>query len=355
MKLVTLSRVDPLCEKYLLGSFSKEERAIPIQSLNVNTESEQITFRLEPVAGIARPWFYARWAVMLRAHHLVLVFFPIFAVLAKNWLDETLFTPLIATSSSLAALFLMVAVNFRNDSMDHLKGLDRIHPSAGSRALQKGWVTAQYLLRLSIAFLTLGILFGLPAIYVHPEVLFLLAGLAGLGLFGMTSYKMGLKYRRWSEMTVFLLLGPMLTIGLQISCGSGFDLESLLLGIVTGWFAVFVLHLQNFQLLMVHDQAGFQNTVTWLGFEKGKRLLAVWWGIFLVTFLCYHWFFAKQAWFFFYLILAAGSVGLTLWQLKMLKTTVGSRLKNVVQVLRSQGFVFLTLWSLEWVIYLWGF
>ena len=259
----------------------------------------------------------------------------------------TLYDPLTAGLSSLGALCLMTALNLRNDYTDHLSGLDRIHPQAGSRAIQLGWVTAKSVLRWSHFYLVLGALLGLRALLLYNEVLILLGVFAFLGIVGMTSYQMGFKYRRWSEWTVFWLLGPFLSVGIQLSTGAGFDLESLALGCLTGWLAVFYVHLKNFEQLMVNDQARFENTITWLGFEKGKRWLLLWWSIFLAAVLVYHHFYSPMIWRWVMGIVLVGATVPFVLKLKRLQSTVGSGITDVFQFGKKMIFLVMALWIVE--------
>jgi 1,4-dihydroxy-2-naphthoate octaprenyltransferase len=353
MSLITVSRKDPQFQDYLLGSFSKTERALPIRSLNVNTEAEQVTFQIVPLTEIENVGVGTRWARILKLHNFYLVALPVLAVLMKNWIDETLFDVPTAISSVFACAFLMAAVNLRNDFLDYSSGLDRVHPNSGSQAIQKGWITALRVKTLSSVFLALGILFGLPALYFNHQVIYLIAGIAVLGVAGLTSYKMGLKYRHWSEVTAFLLLGPLLTAGIQMSTGGGLDFEAIMIGLVTGWYAVFYLHLKNFEQLMVNHQADFKNTVTGLGFENGKRLLLAWWGIFLLLFGVYHYYFSAVMWNAIMFVVSLCTFIIFYFQLRHLTSPVGSGMKTMIEAIRKLSLSLLGLWVLEFLWYLW--
>lgn len=354
-ELITLSKKDPRFRSYIEGTFSDDLRALPIQSLNVNTESEQVTFRVFPRQEITPPLWGLHWLQVLKVRNFLLVAFPIFLIFMKNLMDGTLLDPVTGLLSSLGALSLMAAVNLRNDYLDHLSGLDRLHPQSGSHAIQKGWVTAAQVRRWSFVYLATGILFGLRSLFLYPQIILLVGGFALLGILGMTSYKMGLKYRRWSEWAVFLLLGPMLTAGIQFSLGSPYDLEVLALGVLTGWLAVFYLHLKNFEQLMVNNQAQFENTMTWLGFEKGKAWLSLWWTAFVVLLLVYQALYQSVFWWG-VMGLATIFVSLPLWRsLKSLKSPLGSQMKTLVALGNRLILFIIGLWMIQAVWTSWLF
>lgn len=351
-ELITLSKNDPRFRSYIEGTFSKDMRALPIQSLNVNTESEQVTFRVFPRQEVMPPFWGLHWLQVLKVRNFLLVSFPIFLVFVKSWLDETLLDPVTGALSALGALNLMAAVNLRNDYLDHLSGLDRLHPNSGSHAIQKGWVTAAQVKRWSFLYLAIGVLFGLRSLFLYPQTLLLVGVLALLGVLGMTSYKMGLKYRRWSEWAVFLLLGPLLTLGIRFSLGADFDMETLMLGVLTGWLAVFYLHLKNLEQLMVNNQAQFENTMTWLGFENGKRWLLFWWAGFLVLFLTYQAHYQPLAWFL-GLCVACLLVTIPIWKaVRTLTSPLGSQMRTLMKIGNQAILFVIGIWVLE---ALWSF
>ncbi len=356
-ELITLSKKDSRFFSYIDGTFSHEQRALPVTSLNVNTESEQVTFCLVPTAEIAQSLFGFQWLQILKVRNFLMIAFPVFLVFAKNWkhgiLAQINWDPLTGILASLGALCLMTAVNLRNDYLDHISGLDRIHPQSGSRAIQKGWVTAFQVKIWSFVYLGFGVLLGLRAVLLYSEVLIVVAIFAFLGVLGMTSYKTGLKYRRWSEWAVFLLLGPLLTLGIQSSMGGGFDLEAIGIGFLTGALSVFYLHLKNFEQLMVNDQADFQNTISWLGFENGKKWLVGWWIFTIATLNVYHLFYSTTFWQASFLIVTLATILPFVSRLSQITSPLSSRMKNLVPLGKKMILAVMTVWMVKATLAVW--
>ena len=353
--LVTVYRKDPLFISYIDGSFSKTHRAIPLRSLNVNSDLEQVTFELIEIGKILRPHFLKYWSQIFKVRNFMMLAFPAVLIFIKNEIDETLFDPATAAYSLLGAFFLMAAANLRNDWVDHLSGVDRIHPQSGSQAIQKGWVTGRQVYRWSFFYLILGILCGLRAVILYPQVLIFVGALAVVGILGISSFKAGLKYRRWSEFAVFLLLGPFLTLGLQASMGNDFDLEALLIGVVTGWMSVFYLHVKNFQQMMVNEQAQFKNTLSWLGFERGKKFIFAWWIFLYPWILAYQYVYTDLFWFMTF-ALAGILTSLALYKsLKGIPSPLSSRVKKVVQIAKISLVILTSLILLEALYFSWIF
>ncbi len=137
-----LRKQDPLFEAHLTGHFSKTERALPIKSLNVDTETEQITFEIKSKSDIAMPHWLYKWPVVLRFKSMAQVTVPLLLVLAKNLLDETVGDLAKGLLAGFGAIALFVGLNLLNDYIDHMRGLDRIYPEAGNRAIQNYSVVA---------------------------------------------------------------------------------------------------------------------------------------------------------------------------------------------------------------------
>ncbi len=335
-----------------MGNFSTSVRALPVQSLNVSTESEVVTFKLVPVSQIERPPFFKMWAQTLKLKNIILLVFPLVLLVVKNLIDSVEFDSALATSSTLGGILLFLAMNLRNDCRDHLSGLDRIHPQSGSRAIQNGWITAFQAQRLSGVFAILGLAFGLPAIVVFPKLLIFIFIALVIGLLGLRNYGMGLKYRWWTELSVFILLGPLLTVSYQLGIGAPFDLETLILGVISGWFAVFIVHLKNFEAIMANNQAGFGNSVSFLGFERGKSLLMLWWLALVVLTDLYHWIYAALSWTAGFLVVTA-ALSFLLWRnLQMVKSPVASNFGPTLQRAQQIAMILLSVWILESMTYL---
>lgn len=293
---LTLDRKHPDFEKYIWGDFSQSERALPVQSLNVNSDREQVTFEIRKIQDIQRPSLWEVAVTIFKVKYLVLVLFPLFMVLFLNLAARVEVSSVLALCSALGAMCLMIAVNLANDVQDHIRGLDRILPHAGGIAIQRGWLTAKQLYAIAIRFSVVGVLLGLPSSYYHPEILWAILPLASVGLVSLLSNKAGLKYRAWSEWVVFFMVGPLLTVGYQLSFGGGFDFQVLFLGILTGWLGVFLLHLRNWNHLLVNSQANFDNTVARFGFEKSRKFIIYWWIGFVFLLVVYHAIFSGEPW-----------------------------------------------------------
>lgn len=350
-EVVTLSKSSPEFESYLLGTFSRAQRALPLRTLNANSLQETVTFEIKALSEIKRPFLPVILLYLLKVRAFILVLFPMYVILVKNTADKTIRDPGVVLLSTLGILFAYIAVNLRNDFTDHMKGIDRINPKAGSRVIQRGWMTAAQVKTWSNVFVLLAMLFAAVVIFAFPGVVGVVLLTFLVGVWAQFLKKGSFKYQKGGEVFVFLLLGPLLSTGYHISIAGSWDMESLMLGIMWGWLVVFLQHIKNFEFIMINSQAGFHNTITWLGFDKSKKMLKVWWMMFLALFVSYHIRYAGDFWTWFLCAVLAFCAFPFFISINNLESPVGSDLIRVRR--RGYNLVLVTifLWALENIWY----
>lgn len=336
-----------------MGRLEDGKLALPIESLNIQSFNEQVTYRIVEPSKLQKPSWIKKWSEILRLQNLNLVFVPAFLLFSMNLEGSP--HVWIGLSASLGALFLHLAGNLRNDFLDHIEGFDRIHPIGGSRAIQNGWIRAFEVKRISNSFLIIGAALGLPALFVYPILWGLVVFATLIGVVAVYSYKFGLKFRKLTELAVFCLLGPLLSIGLQTAYTGRLEFQTLFLGAVLGWLAVFYLHTKNFAQLMVNSKTQMNNSVVRLGFEKSKIFLLAWWSVFLFGFAFYHWLYTDWIWAV-GLVLSASLVSVPyFFNVQILTSPIGSQLLRTQAIaIKMINFVLLTwlvqsLWSF-WLV-----
>lgn len=356
MQLKTLSRKDPEFDSYLRGTFSKTYRAIPVQSLNVNEDAEEVTFRLIPISEVRAPSPLIKWIEVFKLRSFILLGFPLFLILVKNaYFDEIEMDPILVITAVLGCFSLLIGGNLLNDYFDHMRGFDRIHPDQQMKPIQAGWVTAESARQWSALYLILGVLMGIPSVLVTPQLI-LFGVLPGIvAVWSWLSTRRGARYRRGTEFLIFLMAGPLLTCGFQMAVSGLFELESLWLGVLSGLFCVFFVHLKNFQFIVVNAQADFQNTVSRMGFERSRMFLLAWWIFFIFNFFLYHYVYWSS-----YPLWVAASAIVPLVMARpffklvyRLNSPAGSEMRKTVEVGRKVAFLTLTWWLIENLYMIW--
>jgi 1,4-dihydroxy-2-naphthoate octaprenyltransferase len=274
-KWITLSRRNSEFNSYLDGSFSCEERALPVRSLNVDSVSEEVTFEIVPVHSISLPGLSEIVWSLLRPPTLVLSLGPMLATwlfcLARGENVNGVF----AVLSLLGVLCFHSSMNLFNDYFDHMKGRDRLRARISRRAIQKGWVRAQQVKYAAWGLSGVAILCGLPAIAMHFAPLAFIAFLAALAGVEFAFQRLGLKERGFAEILAFILTGPLLTVGFAWAVAGSAVFADAVLGVVFGSISLLYFHLVNFESIMADDQAGVRTWATRAGFDASKTFFVL--------------------------------------------------------------------------------
>jgi 1,4-dihydroxy-2-naphthoate polyprenyltransferase len=285
MQLMTMSREDARFSSYLWGTFSKAERALPMDSLHPSTVRERVTFRIVPLAEVARPPWWRVYLAALRPQLLPLTLGPsVVAWLAHGPALET-WRPVVSWLSLLGVFFLHVAVCIWNDVFDHIQGSDRLSSSRGSRVIQKGWTTAHEMSRWGWVNAGLALACGVPALWLWPMPLLVICVLA------MGAVWIWTRATRWSsrwaragamDVSVFLLFGPLLTLATATASFGEWSAVHVWLGVFFGLVTLWVLQVRQLADLFRARPKGFRTFLASLSFDRAKSVVV--WSGYLVVF-----------------------------------------------------------------------
>lgn len=345
-QLLTLSKSSKDFNAHLDGSFSSSLRAIPLETMNANSSNETVTFQILPIDQIQKPSILSCWIQALKLKNFLLIVFPVYLLSVKNFVDHRIHEPITWILSLFSVLLLYSGVNLRNEYSDHMLGFDRIFPKSGSRVIQKGYLTAIELKKVSWVLILSSFLFAMPIILVFPELIITLILTVVIFSWAILVDKSNFKYHKGGEVAIFLLMGPLLSAGFDVSVTGGASAESIAIGIVWGWMSVFLLHLNNLESIMDYSRARFLNTVVYLGFDKAKKMLSLWWLGFVILFSLYHYFYLGFYWWWF-LSLVLGFLSFRFISKTLsLRSPIGSDLIR----LKKRGYYLYLIVVLLWVV-----
>ena len=89
----TYKKTDASFAAHIWGRHDSQTRAVPVKTYHAGTSEETVTFELRPLADIHRPGFFLFVAELVKVRSFILFLFPLFYVLAKNFLDDRIFDP----------------------------------------------------------------------------------------------------------------------------------------------------------------------------------------------------------------------------------------------------------------------
>jgi 1,4-dihydroxy-2-naphthoate octaprenyltransferase len=215
---------------------------------------------------------FGLWARAVRAPSLSATGAPCIAVLLLGLLQGWEVSPLLAFFSVVGVLAVQISVNLLNDLEDLKRRIDVAGTLGGSGVMQEGLLEPSVVSRAALISLVVGVLCGAPAVFAHPELLWIVA-LSGVGALGY-SHGPALKYRAIGDLAVLALCGPALTIGFSLAAFGRFDLLVVALGVAFGLAAVGILHVNNFQDMDNDKRAGAVTVARLLG-VRGSRIYLV--------------------------------------------------------------------------------
>ena len=283
MEFVTLAKDDPDFEPYLLGTFSKTERALPIETNGVQTNRppttrERVTFRVVPLATIKVPPWWIIYAAAVRPELIALTLGPAVA----TWLNHRgapAWTHWSAWTALFGVFFLHVATFVYNDVVDHVRGADRLNRRRGSRVIQNGWTTAADMKKWAKLNLALAIGCGFPTFVNAPLELLGITAAAALALVALLT-NFGTR-RGVCDLSLIALFGPLLTCGMAYASFGAADVSDVALGLTFGLITLWVFQVRQFENLFRAKPEAFRTFLGYLNFD-GARLTVVVEGLLLL-------------------------------------------------------------------------
>ena len=266
---VTLEPSHPEFLNHLTGRFSPDHIALPVSSMNINSTHEKVTFRILHKSAVKRPSWARVLARIFRLDLLTLTLTPPLVVMTAAHAPWSA-TNLLAT---LSLLLLHGAVYCRNDYIDHMRGVDRLHEKGGSQVIQKGWLSASFVQKMYRALLTAALLLATPIFVSHPEVFALALAVALTGVIGYSHLRWGQWHWSLGALAVFFCLGPFLTLGMSWALGFSAIAPFIVVGIYFGVVALLTVEVRHSICLIVDDTAGLTTLPVRIGFDRTKKVL----------------------------------------------------------------------------------
>lgn len=358
---ITLKQSEPEFQDYLWGRIEKNKkelnlrgkRALPVKTYNLGTEEESVTFELINISDIVRPGFFKFTAALIKLKSFILILFPLFFILSKNYLNSRISDPLGIMLAALSSVFLFAGLNIRNDVYDHISGFDRVNLDSNNKPIRMGWISAYSATRLSLLLIIMAAILALPVVLMHPRIFGIIMLALVLFFVGRFAKNNSYKQQRLGEIILFILIGPALVSGFQLSMGAALDNEVLVFGALWGYAVLYMIQVNNFSHLMTSSQSGIKNTMTNLGFDLAQKFLMLAWLIFMVLLFFFQFHYAGV------LPAAVGSGLFLLCSLPLfvkisdIKSPMGSGLQVIRQEANRSFLIMIALLMLQKFWFLW--
>jgi 1,4-dihydroxy-2-naphthoate octaprenyltransferase len=346
-ELITLSRHSADFKKYILGTFSKKFRALPVETLSSVRDSDEVTFQIVPVSEIKKPIWPVVFLKTIRVRQFIFVLFPLFYLLLQNRFLESVKDVNLVFLSLVGVVSLFASLQLRNDFHDHLNGLDRIRHKGLSTPLLQGWVTAKELSQWAWFFVGVSAVCSVPLIFVFPQLMAVLLVSTLALTWSLYRPLSSFKNIFAGEVVFGFLVGPLLAIGFQISVTGEFSFQSLFFGLIWGAAILFRMYLQSFENMAALSQAKVKNILNVFGFDRSKLFILCWWGAVLLLFVIYHLIY-------FHFLVWAGTLAITLFfsyqffnRMKLVQSPLGSPLVDLQRNGQQLFDLLVSLWVLQ--------
>ena len=359
---VTIKQDDPEFLNYLWGQSEiglaqvkklNNHRAIPVKTYNLGTAEELVTFELKSISDISRPSKFIFFSSIIKLNSFIIILFPLFFVLTKNYVIGPLADPLSIILAAVSSVLLFAGLNIRNDVNDHISGFDRVNLDLNNKPIRLGWISPFKASRISLILILISGILALPVVLVQPKVIVVIVSAIVLFLIGRFFKNNSYKQQHFGEAILFLLIGPALAAGYQLALGSSVDSEIISFGALWGFAVLYLIQANNFAHIMTSSQSRIKNTMTKLGFDLAQKYMIITWVFFIAFWFLFHTYFAGAYW------TAFSTVVLLLCSLPLFMkiSNIKSPMGSGLQAIRKEAYkiftimVFIFLFENFW--YLW--
>ncbi|MFW2501608.1 1,4-dihydroxy-2-naphthoate octaprenyltransferase [Clostridium diolis] len=172
--------------------------------------------------------------------------------------------------SIIAIVFLQASVNLLNDHDDFINKVDTKESHSSSGVVVEGLLTLKEVYRSGILLLILGCLIGLFLAY-NVGIMILILGIVGAlcGYF-YTGRPLMLKYRGLGAPLVFIIFGPLMTLGGYYLQMQKFTIQSLVISIPTALLTTAILHANDIRDIKHDKKAGIKTLSISVGYKNAQ-------------------------------------------------------------------------------------
>ena len=275
-RFITLTRGDADFLPYLSGTFSDDEVAVPVESYDVSSQKERVTFQVSPVQKLGAFQNVKLLSRLFRIEILPITLVPPLVVMFYPGFQNFVYWQVAVALLSIIALH--AGIFSLNDYVDHMTGVDRLGEKSGSRVIQEGDIKAYHALRFSLGALLLSICLSVPLILLNP-VLLIFGLLATIfGAFGYVYARSGYRRLVLGGLSVFTVFGPLLVVGTAMLTQQDLDwtkhgVDLFWMSMIFGFCATMYSQSRQLSSQLVDHQVGIRTLAVRLGFDGAKYWL----------------------------------------------------------------------------------
>ena len=169
-----------------------------------------------------------------------------------------------------AIIFLQASVNLLNDHDDFINHVDTKDSHGSSGVIIEGLLTLKEVYVSGILLLILGCLIGLFLSYERGVAVLILGIIGAVCGYFYTGKPLTLKYRGLGAPIVFIIFGPLMTLGGYYLQMQEFTIQSVLISIPTALLTTAILHANDIRDINDDKKAGIKTLSIFIGYKKAQ-------------------------------------------------------------------------------------
>ncbi len=174
--------------------------------------------------------------------------------------------------SIIAIVFLQASVNLLNDHDDFINKVDSKESHSSSGVVVEGLLTLKEVYRSGILLLILGCLIGLFLAYNVGMMIFILGIVGALCGYFYTGKPLMFKYRGLGAPLVFIIFGPLMTLGGYYLQMQKFTIQSFVISMPTALLTTAILHANDIRDINHDKKAGIKTLSISIGYKKAQKV-----------------------------------------------------------------------------------
>lgn len=187
-------------------------------------------------------------------------------------LKESKFSFIYFILSIVSIILLQASVNFLNDHDDFINNVDTKDSHGSSGVVVEGLLSLKEVYRSGMILLIIGCLIGLFLAYRRGAAILILGIIGAVCGYFYTGKPLKLKYRGLGAPIIFIIFGPLMTLGTYYLQMQEFTLQALLISIPTALLTTAILHANDIRDMEHDNRAGIKTLSIIIG-NKNAQLV----------------------------------------------------------------------------------
>jgi 1,4-dihydroxy-2-naphthoate octaprenyltransferase len=196
---------------------------------------------------------------------------PVIAVGALAWIDGR-FDLLMFIAALLGIVCLHIGTNIVNEIYDVRNGVDAITSPRASQAILKGRLTEREAFSLVVTFFAISTFIGIYLIITRGLPIVLLGVLGLIAGYSYTAPPLEYKYRAVGLPLVFLMFGPLTTLGAYYTITGTLTWQALVVSLPVGLLVTAILHGNEWRDIADDKRYGIGTLSAWMGNRRAYLL-----------------------------------------------------------------------------------